>query len=347
LLPQSEGELRFLIVTNDAGSVFQETDVIDHIRDVRKTSEGLPGEFPVAETHGIALWPKHRLLADSRGLGWHDAYTSLATEAPWRRTLRPVSHYCIAYCNNRAAKVTRVIDGERRTDSVELRTRHFGVVPADRSSSWQLTGSPDIQLVYLRRSMVDEIAEAHFGFDVSRVDLLPKLGFSDGLLEQLALALLDTARHDAINPSDGIYADHLVRMITMHLLRYHSTRSGSTTSSDAIAGASLARMNHVRDLIESALGEDLALARLAAEAGIAVHAFASAFTKAFGIPPYRYVILRRVERAKNLLRHTDLPISRIAYETGFASQSHLSSTFKRNVDQTPGAYRRSAGSRLV
>ena len=55
-------------------------------------------EFPMDETHGIALWPKHRLLADSRGLGWHDAYTSLATEAPWRRTLQRGPHYCIAYC---------------------------------------------------------------------------------------------------------------------------------------------------------------------------------------------------------------------------------------------------------
>lgn len=63
------------------------------------------------------------------------------------------------------------------------------------------------------------------------------------------------------------------------------------------------------------------------------------------MPPYRYVIQRRVERVKTLLRHTDLPISRIAYETGFASQSHLATTFKRNVGQTPGVYRRSVAPR--
>ena len=304
-------------------------------------------EFPMGETHGIALWPKHRLLADSRGLGWHDAYTSLATEAPWRRTLQPVAHYCIAYCSNRAATVTRVIDQEARTDSVELLPRHFGVVPADRSSSWKLTGAPDIQLIYLRRSMVDRIAEEHFGLEASRVQLLPKLGFSDGLLEQLALALLATARNDATCPSDGIYADHLVRLITMHLLRYHSTRTPSSAIVDTVGDAANTRMSHVRDLIESALGEDLALERLAAEAGVAPHALSAAFTKVVGMPPYRYVIQRRVERAKTLLRHTDLPISRIAYDTGFASQSHLATTFKRNVGQTPGAYRRSAASRTV
>jgi len=312
--------------------VFQENDAGHHIRE--------RGEFPLAETHGIALWPKHHLIADSRGLGWHDAYTSLATEAPWRRTLQPVPHYCFAYCTNRAAQVTRVIDSERRTDSVELRPRHFGVVPADRPSSWKLTGAPDIQLVYLRRAMVDRIAEEHFGFDRGRVDLVPKLGFADGLLEQLALALLDTARRDATEPSDGIYADHLVRLITMHLLRYHSTRAVTTRRPEGTATTTRARLERARDLIESALGEDLALERLAAEAGITAHAFAAAFTRAFGVPPYRYVIQRRVERAKDLLRHTDLPIARIAYDTGFASQSHLATTFKRSVGLTPGAYRR-------
>jgi AraC family transcriptional regulator len=324
----------FLIVSKDLGRVFQKTDVVDHIR---HTAD----EFPLNETHGIALWPKHRLLADSRGLGWHDAYTSLATEAPWQRTLSAVPHYCIAYCTNRAAAVTRVIDDDRRTDSVELRPRHFGVVPANRTSSWRLTGEPDIQLVYLRRRMVDQIAEQHFGLDTSRVELLPQLGFSDGLLEQLVLALLETARNDETNPSDGIYADHLVRMITMHLLRHHSTKRASISAADRVADGTPARMSHVRDFIESALGEDLALERLAGEAGIAAHAFSAAFVKAFGIPPYRYVILRRIERAKRLLRHTDLPISRIAFETGFASQSHLTSTFRRSVGDSPGAYRRS------
>ncbi|MEY2417045.1 MAG: AraC family transcriptional regulator, partial [Ilumatobacteraceae bacterium] len=157
--------------------------------------------------------------------------------------------------------------------------------------------------------------------------------------------------NDSSSPSDGIYADHLVRLITMHLLRYHSTRATSTaaldTRGDTVGDAAHARMSHVRDLIESALDEDLALERLAAEAGVAPHAFAAAFSKVVGIPPYRYVILRRVERAKKLLRLTDLPISRIAYDTGFASQSHLATTFKRNVGETPGAYRRSVATRSV
>jgi len=327
-------------VTDADGPVFQKMDVAEQIR-------GMRGEFPLDQTHGIALWPKHRLIADSRGLGWHDAYTSLATEAPWRRTLQAVPHYCLAYCSNRSASIKRVIDADGRRDATELRPRNFGIVPADRSSSWQLTGTPDIQLVYLRRGMVDRIAAEHFGFDTKTVELVPKLGFSDGLLEQLALALLATARNDETAASDGIYADHLVRMITLHLLRYHCSSSGSNTRIDTPSDIMTARLNHVRDLIEFELGQDLALERLAAEAGIAAHAFAAAFSKAYGIPPHRYVTSRRIERAKSLLRQTDLPIVRIAVDTGFASQSHLAATFRRYVGETPGAYRRSTYSRVI
>jgi len=330
------------IVTNGDGRVFQKTDVVEQIRAM--AGDAIT-EFPLDQTHGIALWPKHRLIADSRGLGWHDAYTSLATEAPWNRTLQAVPHYCIAYCSNRSASIKRVIDADGRRDATELRPRNFGVVPADRSSSWQLTGAPDIQLVYLRRTMVDQIAGEHFGFDTKRVELVPKLGFSDGLLEQLVLALLATARNGATDASDGIYADHLVRMIAMHLLRHHCSSNGSNARVDTPGDTTDVRLNHVRDLIEFDLGHDLALQRLADEAGITAHSFAAAFTKAFGVPPHRYVTSRRIERAKTLLRQTDMPIAQIAVETGFANQSHLASTFRRNVGETPGAYRRATSAR--
>jgi AraC family transcriptional regulator len=104
-------------------------------------------------------------------------------------------------------------------------------------------------------------------------------------------------------------------------------------------------LNHVRDLIEFDLGHDLALQRLADEAGITAHRFAAAFTKAYGVPPHRYVTSRRIERAKTLLRQTDMPIAQIAVETGFANQSHLASTFRRDVGETPGAYRRATSTR--
>jgi AraC family transcriptional regulator len=305
-------------------------------------------EFPVAETHGIALWPTNRLHADSRGLGWHDAYVSLATETSWTTTLPALPHYCVAYCSLRSAMITRQVSGERPERDVALLPRLFGMVPADRSSDWTLKGSPDIQLIYLRRSMVDRLAEEVLGVDGDRIELVPRLGFADGLMEQLALTLQAAARRDD-GAGDGLYADHVIRLMALHLVRNHAARPFRRGRSVPVSAPSAPtararrpdRMQHVRDLIESALDEDLSLERLAAEAGVGTHAFSAAFVRAHGLPPHRYVVERRVERAKRLLRESDLPVAAIAVQTGFSSQSHLASVFKRTVGLTPGEYQRS------
>jgi AraC family transcriptional regulator len=234
--------------------------------------------------------------------------------------------------------VTREIPGERRLDRVELHPRLFGVVPADRPSSWKLVGSPDIELVYLRRGMVDRLAEEVFGVDSSKVELLPKLGFFDGMLEQLVLGLLDAAVAED-GSADGLYADHLVRMITLHVLRCHSSRP-LRAPSRAASALRPDRVTRVQALIEDALDEDLSLERLAAEAGIGTHAFSAAFVRAIGVSPHRYVVQRRIERAKRLLRESELPVATIAAQTGFASQSHLATVFKKVVGMTPGQYHR-------
>ena len=62
------------------------------------------------------------------------------------------------------------------------------------------------------------------------------------------------------------------------------------------------------------------------------------FVRAVGVSPHRYVVQRRIERAKRLLRESELPVATIAVQTGFASQSHLATVLKRMVGMTPGQY---------
>jgi hypothetical protein len=57
---------------------------------------GHGAEFPVRETPGIALWPRHRRLGDSPQRGSRDAHTSVAVAQPWRATLQAVPHLCLA-----------------------------------------------------------------------------------------------------------------------------------------------------------------------------------------------------------------------------------------------------------
>ncbi|HYW04038.1 MAG TPA: helix-turn-helix transcriptional regulator [Gammaproteobacteria bacterium] len=101
------------------------------------------------------------------------------------------------------------------------------------------------------------------------------------------------------------------------------------------------RLNRLFDLIEARLGGgDLSLRTLAAEAGMHPHYLPRAFRRIVGQSPHQYVMTRRIERARRLLRDTDLTVAAIAAESGFSSQSHLCSHFKRATGVTPGEYRR-------
>jgi AraC family transcriptional regulator len=63
------------------------------------------------------------------------------------------------------------------------------------------------------------------------------------------------------------------------------------------------------------------------------------FRESFGLPPHQYLLARRINRARNLLRRTRMPFGDIALECGFASASHFSNRFKQATGATAGAYR--------
>jgi AraC family transcriptional regulator len=297
-------------------------------------------EMRASDTHGTARISSNRLLADSSGRGWHDAYLSLALESPWHATLPAVPHVGLALCLRRSAKIDRRLDGAR-PEVAQLLPRTLGSIPADRASTWTLDGDPEIELVYLRRDIVDQLAVDEFGADPRAIDIQPRLGFDNALLEQLMLALLDAARSAPDVPSSGLWPDHLVRLVGLELLRSHSNIGRRRTASAATApvGVGAAPVGAARDYIDAHLGDDLSLAQLARAAGIPSHRLTRAFRDRLGVSPHQYVIHRRLDRAAALLRSSDSPIATVALECGFASQSHLTTAFRLRFGCTPATYR--------
>jgi AraC family transcriptional regulator len=100
-------------------------------------------------------------------------------------------------------------------------------------------------------------------------------------------------------------------------------------------GLTHTRLQQVLDYIQTHLDRDLSLSELAKVINISPTYFASAFKQAIDISPHQYVIQQRVEQAKLMLSKTDLAISDIALQVGFASQSHLTQQFKRLTGMTP------------
>ena len=105
------------------------------------------------------------------------------------------------------------------------------------------------------------------------------------------------------------------------------------------SGLSRERLKRVQDYIEAHLDDRLTLTDLAGVACLSPYHFSRSFKQAVGIGPQRFVMQRRLERAKTLMRRTNQPLAEIAQRVGFADQSHLTSIFRRETGVTPGRYR--------
>jgi transcriptional regulator GlxA family with amidase domain len=101
----------------------------------------------------------------------------------------------------------------------------------------------------------------------------------------------------------------------------------------------LRRLLRARDRMDAASHEEWPVSRLASVSGVSEAHFARSFREAFGVPPHRYLLTRRIERAKALLRDTQLPITEIAFQTGWNSLGTFGRIFRDIAGQSPSELR--------
>lgn len=101
----------------------------------------------------------------------------------------------------------------------------------------------------------------------------------------------------------------------------------------------LRRLLRAKDRMDAASHEAWPVQRLARVSSVSAAHFARSFKQAFGMPPHRYLLTRRIEKATALLRETDLPITDIAFRTGWNSLGTFGRTFRDITGKSPGEIR--------
>ena len=147
-------------------------------------------------------------------------------------------------------------------------------------------------------------------------------------------------------PGSRLYAESLSTQIAIHLLWNHS----SLTPPEGAAAERLTdlRLRRVVDFIHASLGNEISLGELADLAGLSPNYFLSAFRKATGKTPHRYLTEQRIARACELLHNPHCSLVDVSLTVGFSSQSHLTTVFRRFMKTTPAAYREEIlGLRLI
>jgi AraC family transcriptional regulator len=168
------------------------------------------------------------------------------------------------------------------------------------------------------------------------VDFKPKLFFFDSDLWATTTKLKIQAEQQASGRRS--YGEALSVVLAHELVRFNNgTGGGNHSMRGGLAGW---QKNQVRDYIEEHLDEEISLVTLAELAHLSSFHFARAFKQSFELPPHRYLTLRRIERAKELLSQPEMSVTRIGLNVGFSDTSSFSSAFRRQTGVTPTDFRR-------
>lgn len=195
-------------------------------------------------------------------------------------------------------------------------------------------GHPDEHGIHYRNSypsvaLLRQIASEVAGRTVTDTPFFPRPVVTDPVGTALFLAahrVLETG-------PDTLAADEMLSRGYAHCLVHHAAIVPADIGNEA---GPVAR---VEALMAAHYAEDVGLADLAAEAGLSAHYLIRAFRRHTGFTPHAYLVNRRVNAARHLLRRRDASIADVAAATGFCDQAHFTRAFKARVGVTPGSYR--------
>jgi AraC-like DNA-binding protein len=189
---------------------------------------------------------------------------------------------------------------------------------------------------YLTRAALDGLAEDAGSRRIEDLRHRPGVGFSDPVLRHLLLSLRPALAAGPMETS-ALYADHVARAFVTHL----ATAYGEMRLPRALRGGLAPwQERRAKEILDARLDGGVSLATLAGACDLSVRHFSRAFRQSTGQSPHRWLLERRLDRARGLLELSAQSLSEIAAACGFANQSHFTRTFTRAVALSPGAWRR-------
>ncbi|QHF30270.1 AraC family transcriptional regulator [Pseudomonas sp. R32] len=207
------------------------------------------------------------------------------------------------------------------------------IMPAGSASHWVVNGSIRLAHLYISQEQ----------FALGCVSLLDREPRELQLQEATFLDDPEQARRfrqlialDWDEPGERLLTSSLAHEILDHaLLSQVDLRQGLRLK----GGLAAHQRRQLREYVEGHLDQPLSLGELAALCNLSEYHFARMFRESFGLPPHQYLLARRLAKARQLLRHGQLPLGEVALLCGFASASHFSNRFRQALGATPGAYR--------
>ena len=189
---------------------------------------------------------------------------------------------------------------------------------------------------YVPQSSINACAEDPGARRIAELSFTPGIGVKDRVVAGIGSALLPAfERPEEVSQ---LFIDN----VTLALVAHVADAFGGIKAAGRVSRGGLAPWQErlVKELLDANLAGDISVSLLAKACELSNRHFSRAFRQSLGVAPHQWLLQRRIDKAKGLLRATDVALAEVATACGFADQSHFTRAFSRAIGTTPRLWRR-------
>lgn len=287
---------------------------------------------------GQRKYPRSKLLLSSADRGWNTLSAELRSHSAGRIVSAEQQSVevviALARTEGPVIRTGAGLQQQTRPDAGTIWLVPTGVGPEEIIIT---TPMPSTLHLFLPVQQFDVLAD-QYNLAKSLVRSVQYVGgLNDDLIRQVGASVL--AELSEPTATSGMVAEMSSLMLATRLIQNYVDRN----LIDRITGSAYrldhSRMRRVLDYIDQNLEQEFTIDDLARLANLSPFHFARTFTNTMGMPPQRYVSRRRLDAAKKMIATAKLPLSEIAFRSGFSSQASFTRAFRRATNMTPGEFR--------